>query len=46
MRHEAKRLIFAAALPLELSFMSFRYGGITEGADSDLADSEIQAVTR
>lgn len=46
MRHEVKRLIRAAGLRDELSFRSFRHGGITEAADADATDREIQAVTR
>lgn len=46
MRHEVKRIIRAAGLRDELSFRSFRHGGITEAADADATDREIQAVTR
>jgi hypothetical protein len=30
----------------ELSFTSFRHGGFTEGADSDLTDAELRAAGR
>lgn len=46
MRHEVKRIIRAAGMRDELSFRSFRHGGITEAADADATDREIQAVTR
>lgn len=46
MRHEVKRIIRAAALRDELSFRSFRHGGMTEGAESDLTDRELQAQSR
>jgi hypothetical protein len=29
-----------------LSFTSFRHGGFTEGADSDLTDAELRAAGR
>ena len=34
--------IRAAGLREELSFGSFRHGGFTEGADSDLTDAAIE----
>ena len=34
------------ALRDELSFTSFRHGGFTEGADSDLSDAELRAAGR
>jgi hypothetical protein len=43
MRHKAKAVIRAAGLRDELSFTSFRHGGFTEAADSDLTDAEIRA---
>ena len=42
MRHRVKELIRAAGLRDELTFRSFRHGGITEGADADLSDAEIR----
>lgn len=46
MRHKAKAVIRGAGLRDELSFTSFRYGGFTEAADSDLTDAEIRAQGR
>jgi hypothetical protein len=46
MRHRVKELIRAAGLRDELTFRSFRHGGITEGADADLSDAEIRSLTR
>jgi len=42
-RHEVKRIIRLAGLPDELSFSSFRHGGLTEGGDPDMTDREILA---
>jgi hypothetical protein len=46
MRHKVKAIIRAAGLNDELSFTSFRHGGFTEAADSDLTDAEIRAQGR
>jgi len=46
MRHKVKEIIRAANLRDELSFRSFRHGGVTEAADSDLTDAEIRAQSR
>ena len=46
MRHKTKAVIRAAGLNDELSFTSFRHGGFTEGADSDLTDAEMRAQGR
>jgi hypothetical protein len=46
MRHKVKAVIRAASLRDELSFTSFRHGGFTEAADSDLTDAEIRAQGR
>ena len=46
MRATVKRVIRAAGLRDELSFASFRHGGFTEGADSDLSDAELRAAGR
>jgi hypothetical protein len=46
MRHRVKELIRTAGLRDELTFRSFRHGGITEGADADLSDAEIRSLTR
>ena len=45
-RRVVKKIIAAAALRNELSFTSFRHGGFTEGADSDLTDAELRAAGR
>jgi hypothetical protein len=46
MRHKVKEIIRAAGLREVLSFTSFRHGGFTEAADSDLTDAEIRAQGR
>lgn len=46
MRHRAKRLIAAAGLRPELTFTSFRHGGMTELGDADLTDAQIRAISR
>jgi hypothetical protein len=46
MRHKVKAIIRAAGLSDELSFTSFRHGGFTEGADSDLSDAQMRAQGR
>jgi hypothetical protein len=46
MSRKVKEIIRAAGLRDELSFRSFRHGGITEMADADLSDSEIRAQSR
>ena len=46
LRHVVKKVIAAAGLRKELSFSSFRHGGFTEGADSDLTDAELRAAGR
>ncbi len=46
MRHKIKEIIRAAGLRDALSFTSFRHGGFTEAADSDLTDAEIRAQGR
>lgn len=43
LRHETKRLIRMAGLPDNLSFSTFRHGGLTEGGDADMTDREILA---
>lgn len=45
-RKHAKKLILAAGLREELSFRSFRHGGLTEGGDAELTDAEIRAQSR
>ena len=46
MRHKVKAVIRAAGLRDELTFTSFRHGGFTEAANSDLTDAEIRAQGR
>jgi hypothetical protein len=46
LREVVKKIIRAASLREELSFTSFRHGGFTEGADSDLTDAELRAAGR
>jgi hypothetical protein len=46
LRSVVKKIVVAAGLRTELSFTSFRHGGFTEGADSDLTDAELRAAAR
>jgi hypothetical protein len=46
LRSVVKRIVLEAGLRNELSFTSFRHGGFTEGADSDLTDAELRAAAR
>lgn len=46
LRAVVKKIVAAAGLRSELSFTSFRHGGFTEGADSDLTDAELRAAAR
>jgi hypothetical protein len=46
LRCVVKEIMRAAGLRDELSFTSFRHGGFTEGADSDLTDAELRAAGR
>ncbi len=46
LRRVVKRIVAAAELRSELSCTSFRHGGFTEGADSDLTDAELRAAGR
>ena len=46
LRSVVKKIVGEAGLRTELSFTSFRHGGFTEGADSDLTDSELRAAAR
>lgn len=45
LRFDGEEIIAAAGLREGLSFTSFRQSGFTEGADSDLSDAELRAVT-
>ncbi len=46
LRSVVKKVIRAAELRDELSFISFRHGGFTEGADADMSDAELRAAGR
>jgi hypothetical protein len=46
LRATVKEILRSAGLREELSFTSFRHGGFTEGADSDLSDAELRAAGR
>lgn len=46
LRKVVKKIVTAAGIRTELSFTSFRHGGFTEGADSDLTDAELRAAAR
>ena len=46
LRSVVKKIVLAGGLRPELSFTSFRHGGFTEGADSDLTDAELRAAAR
>jgi hypothetical protein len=46
LRSVVKKIVVEAGLRPELSFTSFRHGGFTEGADSDLTDAELRAAAR
>lgn len=46
LRRIVRKIIAAAEIRSELSFTSFRHGGFTEGADSDLTDAELRAAGR
>lgn len=41
---EVRRICRAAGLPDDITFTSFRHGGHTEGADSDLTDAQLRAL--
>jgi len=46
MARKVKEVIRTAGLRDTLTFTSFRHGGHTEAADSDLTDAEIRAISR
>jgi hypothetical protein len=46
MSRKVKEVIRAAGLRDELTFTSFRHGGFTEAADSDLTDAEMRVQGR
>jgi hypothetical protein len=41
---EVRRICRAAGLPDEISFTSFRHGGHTDGAESDLTEAQMRAL--
>ncbi|MBI2715693.1 MAG: hypothetical protein HYX37_14765 [Rhizobiales bacterium] len=45
-KKKTKEVIRAAGLRDELSFTSFRHGGLTELGDADLTDTQIRALSR
>jgi hypothetical protein len=45
-RKKSKMVIRIAGLAPELSFTSFRHGGLTELGDADLTDAQIRALSR
>lgn len=46
LRSVVKKIVKSAGIRSDLSFTSFRHGGFTEGADSDLTDAELRAASR
>jgi hypothetical protein len=44
MSRKVKEVIRAAGLRDDMTFTSFRHGGFTEAADSDLSDAEMRAA--
>jgi hypothetical protein len=44
-RHLVREIMDAAGLPKELTFASFRHGGITESGDADLTDRQMRALS-
>src|SRR6202012_1717690 len=46
LRSVVKEIVTAAGIRGELSFTSFRHGGFTEGAASDLTDAALRAAGR
>ncbi len=44
-RHTARKIMQEAGLPSNISFASFRHGGITESADADLTDRQMRALS-
>jgi hypothetical protein len=46
MRKWSRKIIHAAGLPADISFTSFRHGGMTECGDNELTDAQIRAISR
>jgi hypothetical protein len=46
MSRKVKQIVRAAELRNELTFTSFRHGGLTEAGDADLTDTQIRAQSR
>jgi hypothetical protein len=46
LRHVIKDIVAVAGIRTELSFASFRHGGVAEGANGDLTDAELGAADR
>jgi hypothetical protein len=46
MSRKVKEIIRAAGLRPELTFRSFRHGGLTECGDADMTDRQIMAQSR
>jgi hypothetical protein len=46
MSRKVKQIVLAAELRNELTFTSFRHGGLTEAGDADLTDAQIRAQSR
>jgi hypothetical protein len=44
LRSVVKKIVAAAEIRSEISCRSFRHGGFTEGANSDLTDAELRAA--
>ena len=45
-RHQVREIAGVAGLPKDLSFLSFRKGGTTEGGDASATDQELMASGR
>jgi integrase len=43
-RHTVREIMNDLDFPKEVSFQSFRHGGLTEAGDADLTDRQIQAI--
>lgn len=44
-RHTVRKIMDSVKLPAEVTFASFRHGGITEAADADLTDRQMRALS-